>query len=85
MIEETRRLVGNLPRVGMLCASRGKKNKFGHFLVVVQLIHRLMQAEISCTTTTRLFFFLLLGYVSVLGNLTPCLERGIVLQGDLSG
>ena len=41
--------------------SRGKKNKFGHFLVVVQLIHRLMQADISCTTTARLFFCLLLG------------------------
>ena len=34
-----------------------KKNKFGHFLVVVQLIHRLTQADISCTTTVRLFFF----------------------------
>ena len=30
---------------------------FGHFLVFVQLIHRLMQADISCTTTDRLFFF----------------------------
>ena len=38
----------------------GKKNKFRHFVVVVQLVHRLMQADISCTTTARLFFFPLL-------------------------
>ena len=31
----------------MWSASSGKKNKFGHFLVVVQLIHRLTQADIS--------------------------------------
>ena len=37
-----------------------KKNKFCHFLVVVQLIHRLTQADISCPTTVRLFFFSLL-------------------------
>ena len=40
--------------------SSGKKNKSGNFLVVVQLIHRLTQADISCTTTPRLFFFPLL-------------------------
>ena len=34
-----------------------KKSKFGHFLVVVQRIHRLTQADISCTTTARLFLF----------------------------
>ena len=34
----------------------GKKNKFGHFLVIVQLIHRLTQADISCTTTATLVF-----------------------------
>ena len=34
-----------------------KKIKFGHFLVVAQLIHGLTQADISCTTTARLFFF----------------------------
>ena len=39
-------------------SSGGKKNKFGHFLVVVQLIHRLTQAD--CTTATHLFFFPLL-------------------------
>ena len=39
----------------------GKKNKFGHFLVFVELIHRLTQADISCTTMARLFFFPLLG------------------------
>ena len=33
-----------------------------HFLVVVQLIHRLAQADISCTTTARLFFFPLLAH-----------------------
>ena len=38
-----------------------KKNKFGHFVVVVQLIHRLTQADISYTATARLFFFPLLG------------------------
>ena len=37
--------------------SSGKK--FGHFVAVVQLIHRLMKADISCTTA-RLFFFPLL-------------------------
>ena len=37
-----------------------EKNKFGLFLVVVQLIHSLMQADISCSTTARLFFFPLL-------------------------
>ena len=30
------------------------------FFIVVQLIHRLTQADISCTTTARLFFFPLL-------------------------
>ena len=36
------------------------KNKFGHFLVVVQLIHRRTEADINSTTTVRLFFFPLL-------------------------
>ena len=41
----------------------GKENKFGHFVVVVvQLIHRLTQADISCTTTARLFSFPLLDH-----------------------
>ena len=40
-----------------------KKNKFGHVLVAVQLIHRLKQADISYTTMARLFFFPLLCYV----------------------
>ena len=35
--------------------SRGKKHKFRHFLVVVQLIHGL--THISCKTKDRLFFF----------------------------
>ena len=35
-------------------------NKFGHFLVVVQLIHRPTQADISCTTMSRMFFLPLL-------------------------
>ena len=34
-----------------------KRTKFSHLLVVVQLIHRLTQADISCTTMLRLFFF----------------------------
>ena len=46
---------------GKLCAylssSSGNKNKFCLFLVVVQLIHRLTQADISCTTTARMFVF----------------------------
>ena len=37
-------------------------------VVVVQLIHRLMQADISCTTTARLFFFPLLGHNGVAWN-----------------
>ena len=39
-----------------------EKNKFGHFVVVVQLIHRLTQAEISCTTMARMFFIPLLAH-----------------------
>ena len=52
-------------------SSSGKKNKFGHFwLLDGQLIHRLKQADISCTTTDRLFFFPLLGpHVAVGGAL----------------
>ena len=41
-----------------------KKNKFGHFLVVVQLINRLTHADNSYTTTARLFFFPLLDEIS---------------------
>ena len=40
-----------------LIPKQWKKNKLGHFLVVVQLIHRLTQADISCATTPRLFYF----------------------------
>ena len=46
--------------------SSGKKNKFGHFLVVVQLIHGLTQAHNNCTTTACLFFFPLLDHNNVL-------------------
>ena len=49
-------------KVSSLRASGGKNYKFGHFLVIVQLIHRLTQADITCTTTARLFFFPLLAY-----------------------
>ena len=34
-----------------------KRTSLAIFLVVVQLIHRLTQSDISCTTTARLFFF----------------------------
>ena len=54
----------------MLKSSIGKRNKFGHFMVVVQLIHRLRQADISCTTTDRLFFNPLLDYLINRG--CPC-------------
>ena len=37
-----------------------KQNKFGHFLVVVKLIHRLTKADISCTTTASLLLYPLL-------------------------
>ena len=37
-----------------------KRTSFALFVVVVQLIHRLTQADISCKTTARLFFFPLL-------------------------
>ena len=44
--------VGGVSEILELLTSSGKKaSKFGHFLVVVQLIHRLRQADISCTTT----------------------------------
>ena len=39
-------------------------------LVVVQLIHRLTQADIICTTTTRLFFLPVLDYFPALIDLT---------------
>ena len=39
-----------------------KEQVFNNVVVaVVQLIHRLTQADISCTTSARLFFFPLLG------------------------
>ena len=38
------------------------EKEFGLFLVAAQLIHRLMQADTSCTTTAHLFFFPLLGH-----------------------
>ena len=41
-------------------ASSGKEKRFFHFLVFVQLIHRMTQTDISCTTTGRFFFFPLL-------------------------
>ena len=34
-----------------------KKNKFGRCLIVVKLIHRLTQADISCTAMACLLFF----------------------------
>ena len=37
--------------------SSGKKNTFGQFWVVLQLIERLTQADINCTTTACLLFF----------------------------
>ena len=45
-------------------ASSRKNNKFGHFLVVVQLIQQTdaALAYISCTTMARLFIFPLLGH-----------------------
>ena len=48
---------------GWLRSKQGKIeqiNKFGDFLVVVQLIHRMKRADISCTTMTPMFFFLVL-------------------------
>ena len=39
-----------------LLSSRGKRTSLAIFVVVAQLIHRLAQADISCTTTARLFF-----------------------------
>ena len=41
-------------------SSSGKKNKFGHVLGVVQLIHRLIQADISCAAMAWWFYFPLL-------------------------
>ena len=45
--------------IRVILTKKCKKNKFGHFLVVVQLIRQTDQADISCTTTACLFFFLL--------------------------
>ena len=44
-------------------------------LVIVQLIHRLMQTDIRCTTTARLFYFpLLVYYIAFL--MRECLHDG---------
>jgi len=40
-----------------ICRMIKQWKKHGHFLVVVQLIHRLTEADIRCTTTACLFFF----------------------------
>ena len=48
-------------------ASRGKK-QIWWFFVVVQLIHRLTQADISCTTMAHMFFFPLLADERELDN-----------------
>ena len=56
----------------------GKKNTFCHFVVVVQLIHRLTQADISCTTPARLFFF------PLLANYTTGIYRLSWANADLS-
>ena len=71
-LKRHRNLPSFRPRFFCSCssASSGRKNKFGHFLVVVQLIHRLMQADISCRTMASLFFFPLLGSGSPV-QLTP--------------
>ena len=53
-----------------------KKEEGWPFFIVVQLIHRLTQVDISCTITASLFFFPLLGYdvfkFYLFDNLSPC-------------
>ena len=61
------------------------RKEFGHFLVVVQLIHRLTRSDISCTTTARLFFFPLFGGHSLQRHLGPEQVRALapaVRPGD---
>ena len=45
-----------------------KKEQVCQFFVVVQLIHRLTKADISCTTTACLLFFPLLGWGTTIGD-----------------
>ena len=49
-----------------------KKEHVWTFLVIVQLIHRLTHADITCTTTACLFFFPLLGYHREKNPLIAC-------------
>lgn len=47
---------GTLMITNLVTPSNGKRNKFGYFLVVIQLIHIVSWAgaNVSCTTTTKL-------------------------------
>ena len=49
--------IRNVPAI---IGNQWKKYQVWPFLVVVQLIHRLRQADICCTTTAQLFFIPLL-------------------------
>ena len=70
----------------VVSSSSGKENKFGHFVVGVQLIHRLMQADINCTTIACLFFFPLLGYrIGMTVTLSNWSHNPISLEGLVTG
>ena len=61
------------------CSRSRSKEELGNFLVVVFLIHRLMHADISCTTTAQLFFFTLLGIVQY--KVTMVVWNKLLIQG----
>ena len=48
-----------------MISKQWKKEQVWQFYVVLQLIHRLTQADISCTTTASLFFFPLLDDMTI--------------------
>ena len=57
--------LSNYPFTGVMIYEQAveKRTSLAIFVVVVQLIHRLTQADISCTTMARLIFFPLLAYL----------------------
>ena len=57
--------IGYCDKLLIMRVSSGKMNKFGHSLVVVQLIHRLTEAYISCSFFHCLFYTTLNAYLLV--------------------
>ena len=58
-----------------------KKEQVCQFFVVVQLIHRLTKADISCTTTAHMFFFPLLAQVDFECKVVPKIFDNAIQTG----